>query len=202
MTPRPIAVFVRLLLLAPLAAPPACSTAWKDHYRGTPAGAYAPTESVTVREVPWSRIDGALRAIEAERAASDTHHDEWTPEQLRAEQAALLSGLQISEAPEEITVLGRSVFRSTDHLSPDDGSLEDFARSIGADYAVWSAHYLGTREVVRREPVVEHGWSSRGYRDATGAYRRDYTPWDRTVFVPVVVEADQYAWVVYYLRKR
>jgi len=67
---------------------------------------------------------------------------------------------------------------------------------------VWSAHYLGTKEVVRHESVTEHGWSSRSYRDASGRYRRDYQPWDRTVFVPVVVEADQYAWVVYYLRKR
>lgn len=202
MTPRPITVFARLLVLAPLAALPACSTAWKDHYRGAAAGAYAPSESVTVREVPWERVDAALRSIEANRAASATHPDEWTPEQLEAEQAALLSGLQISEPPDEITVLGRSVFRSTDHLSPDDGSLEDFARSIGADYAVWSAHYLGTKEVVRHESVTEHGWSSRSYRDASGRYRRDYEPWDRTVFVPVVVEADQYAWVVYYLRKR
>lgn len=195
-------LLARLLVLAPLAVLPACSTAWKDHYRGSATGSYAPTESVTIREVPWERVDAALRAIEGERAASDIHPDEWTPEQLRAEQAALLSGLQISEAPDEITVLGRSVFRSTDHLSPDDGSLEKFARSIGADYAVWSAHYLGTKEVVRHESVTEHGWSSRGYRDGSGRYRRDYEPWDRTVFVPVVVEADQYAWVVYYLRKR
>ena len=136
MTPRPITVFARLLVLAPLAALPACSTAWKDHYRGAAAGAYAPSESVTVREVPWERVDAALRSIEANRAASATHPDEWTPEQLEAEQAALLSGLQISEPPDEITVLGRSVFRSTDHLSPDDGSLERVFEAASAPHGL------------------------------------------------------------------
>lgn len=180
----------------------ACTTSWQDHYRGAPLGAYEPTEEVIVRDVPWSRIDDTLIRIEAERARSDTHWDDWSSDQRLDEQAELLTGLQISEDPRDIIVLGRSVFRSTDHLSPDDGSLENFAASIGADYAIWSAHYLGTKEVVQQEQVRAHGFGSRGYYDSHGKYRRDYQPWDRTVFVPVVVEADEYAWVVYYLRRR
>lgn len=179
-----------------------CASSWQNHYEGAPVGVYEPTEDVIVRDVPWSRIDDTLVRIEAERAASDTHWDEWTSEQRLAEQGELLKGLQISEDPRDIIVLGRSVFRSTDHLSPDDGSLEKFASSIGADYAIWSAHYLGTKEVIEREPVYESGFRSRGYYDSKGRYRRDYQPWDRTVYVPVVVEADEYAWVVYYLRRR
>lgn len=196
---------LRLLPLLTLAVLGGCSTAWQDHYRGVGAGVHPPTpaaEPVTIREVPWSRLDATLRSIGERRAASDIHPDEWTDEQRAEERTDLLRGLQISESPDDILVLGRSVFRSTDHLRPEDGSLERFARSIGAEYAVWSAHYLGTREVVRKEAVTEHGWSSRGYRDGSGRYRRDYQPWDRTVFVPVVVEADEHAWIVYYLRKR
>lgn len=196
---------LRLLPLLTLAVLGGCSTAWQDHYRGVAAGVHPPTpaaQPVTIREVPWSRLDATLRSIEERRAASDIHPDEWPAKRHAEERAELLRGLQISESPDEILVLGRSVFRSTDHLRPEDGSLERFARSIGAEYAVWSAHYLGTREVVRKEAVTEHGWSSRGYRDGSGRYRRDYQPWDRTVFVPVVVEADEHAWIVYYLRKR
>ncbi len=179
-----------------------CTSTWQDHYEGARVGVYEPTEVVIVREVPWARIDGTLRRIEAERAASDVHRDEWTREQKMGEQAELLTGLQISEDPRDIIVLGRSVFRSTNHLSPEDGSLGEFAAEIGADYAVWSAHYLGTKQVVQQEPVREWGLGSRGSYDKHGRYRRDYHPWDRTVFVPVVVEADEYAWVVYYLRRR
>ncbi|RMH26470.1 MAG: hypothetical protein D6692_09230 [Planctomycetota bacterium] len=197
-----LARFAKSLSLLALLAISACTTTWQDHYRGVPAGVYEPTPEVTLREVPWPRIDATLQSIRDKRAASDTHWDEWTSEQKLEEQAELLSGLQISEDPQDIIVLGRSVFRSTDRLRPDDGSLAKFARSLGADYAVWSAHYIGTKEVVQQEPVYESGWSSRGYRDSHGHYRRDFVPWDRTVFVPVVVEADEYVWVVYFLRKR
>ena len=185
-----------LLALAPLGA---CATAWKQHYEGEPPGSVEPSESVTLREVPWARVDQMLRDIESARAASDTHPDEWPPERLAAEKATLLEGLQISEPPDDIEILGRSVFRSTTPLRPGDGSLASFARSIGADYAVWSSNYLGTKEIVQQEPVRSTGFY--------GSYRHDgrhgyYDPWGRTSFVPVVIEADEHAWVVYYLRRR
>ncbi len=196
---------ILLLLLAAVTPLTACSTAWKDHYRGVAAGVHPPipaAEPVTIREVPWTRLDTTLRSIEARRAASDIHRDEWTDEERAEERTELLRGLQVSEGPGTVIVLGRSVFRSTDHLSPDDGSLERFARSIGADLAVWSAHHLGTRRVTRQQQVHEHGFHGRRYTDAQGRRRTAYEPWDRTVFVPVSVDADEYAWVVYYLRRR
>ena len=195
MAPPRAVLGLLILLLLPL---PACTSAWRDHYRGAPAGAYEPTEAVTIREVPWARLDDTLHDIEARRAASDVHWEEWTDKQHMEEQADLLRGLQISEHPEDIVVLGRSVFRSTDHLRPEDGSLERFARSIGADYAVWSAHYVGTRRVVRDRPVQQHGVGF-GYGSKRG---RHSGVWTRTVYVPVSVDADEYAWVVYYLRRR
>lgn len=200
MPARPIRPALLALAVAALGLP-ACSTTWQDEYQGVAEGTYPPSGSVVVREVPWARISGALADIEAQRASSDTHPDEWSEQRLLAEQAALLSGLQISEDPSDILVLGRSVFRSTNHLSPEDGSLAEFARSIGADYAVYSANYLGTKQVARQEPVYRSGLGIRYYHD-DGHLHRAYTPWDRTVFVPVVVEADEYAWVVYYLRRK
>lgn len=192
----------KLLSVLALVVLSGCSTTWQDHYQGAPAGAYEPTEAVTVREVPWGRVNDTLVRLESERARSDVHWDEWSSDQRLAEQGELLKGLQITEDPRDIIVLGRSVFRSTDELSPTDGSLAKFAESIGADYAVWSAHYMGTKQVVEQEPVTQSGFRYESYVDGSGNQRRTYVPWDRTVFVPVVVEADEYAWVVFYLRRR
>lgn len=194
----PLALLMTLLALAPLGG---CATAWKQHYQGDPPGAVEPSESVTLREVPWARVDQMLRDVESARAASDTHPDEWPAERLAAEKAALLEGLQISEPPDDIEILGRSVFRSTTPLRPGDGSLASFARSIGADYAVWSSNYLGTKEIVQQEAVRSTGIGVYGSY-SRGPRHGYYQPWGRTTFVPVVIEADEHAWVVYYLRKR
>lgn len=191
-----------IVLLVGLVALSGCSSTpvWEEHYRGVEPGTHPETASVVVREVPWSRLDEALREIEADRAASDEHPDEWPRERLLAERAQLLTALQISEPAERVEVLGRSVFRSTRPVDPEDGSLEKFARSIGADYAVWAAHYEGTRQVRRTEPVQHHGFStgvSFGSRRGTMV-----SPWYGTTFVPVTVEEDEHAWLVYYLKVR
>jgi len=178
-----------------------CSSPWKDHYVGAPIGHYDGVEDAVVREVPWKRVDEALRFIDDQRAASDVHWSEWPRDDKFAEQGVLLRALQISEDPRDIIVLGRSVFRSTDNLSPRDGSLAKFAASIGADYAVWSAHYVGKAEKIVQEPVRRSGISF-GVHAGHGHHAHSSGVWDQTVYVPVVVEADEYAWVVYYLRSR
>jgi hypothetical protein len=151
MMTRALSILAAVLLL------PACASTWQDQYQGAPKGTHAPTQTVTVREVPWVRVNSALQNLESQRAMSDTHPDEWTSEQRAAEHTTLLTALQISEPPETVTILGRSVFRSTDRLTPTDGSLSDFARSIGADYAVYAVNYLGTKKVAQQEPVHETG---------------------------------------------
>lgn len=191
---RSLAILLAGLLLT------GCSSPWKDHYVGAPIGHYERVEDAIVREVPWQRVDDALQYIDDQRAASDVHWSEWSRDDKFDEQGVLLKALQISENPRDIIVLGRSVFRSTDDLSPTDGSLEKFAASIGADYAVWSAHYVGKADKVVQEPVHRSGISI----GVHGGHGHGHTigGWDETVYVPVVVEADEYAWVVYYLRRR
>lgn len=191
-----------IVLLVGLAALSGCSSTpvWEEHYRGVEPGTHPETASVVVREVPWSRLDEALREIERARASSDEHPDEWPEDRRLAERARLLTALQISEEPQDVTVLGRSVFRSTRSVDPADGSLERFARSIGADYAVWAAHYEGTRKVRRTEPVQHHGFSTgMSFGSRRGAM---VSPWYGTTFVPVTVEEDEHAWLVYYLKVR
>lgn len=173
---------------------------WEQSYQGTPEGVHEPAAVVTVRQIPWSRLDETLQVIESERAASDVHRDEWSPDELLEEQVALLRGLQVSEPPEDIVVLGRSVFRTVDPVRPDDGGLERFARSLGADYALWSNDFVGTRRVTRQRPVQHSGFSTGVY---VGSGRRGVGggPWFGTTYVPVAVDADEYAWVVYYLKR-
>jgi hypothetical protein len=174
-----------------------CSSPWKDHYAGSVSPG-APSARVTVREVPWERVDGALREIQRVRAESPVHRDEWTEAERAEEKATLLRGLQISEDPSRVEVLGRSVFRTTDAVDPGDGELAKFAGEIGADYAVWSSSYVGKTDRIEHEPVrrTGGGW---GYdSDRRGRWGVYDGTWD----VPVVVSADEYAWIAYFLRVR
>lgn len=161
---------------------------------------YPPTERVVIREVPWERIDEALRAIDGARAASDIHPDEWTNAQRDAEKAQLVTALQLSEAPDSLEILGRSVFSSTANVDLFDGQLSSFARSIGADYAIWSTSYLGKADTVLREPVTTTGYGYSRHRRRDGHVDYDYMPYSETVYVPIVVERDQYAWAVFFVR--
>ncbi len=190
-------VCLLLMLTAPLGG---CASPWQRTFEAASPARFKPTEDVIVRGVPWSRLDAALREIARERAESDTHPDDWTEEQRAGERARLVRALQFSEDPDTVAILGRSVFRTTRHIDPLDGSLEQFARSIGADYAVWSTTALGTTQTVEQEPLTRHGYVSRRFRDRNGRLDDDTFWYNETIFVPVVVEREQYAWIVYYAR--
>ena len=193
---KPAALCVGTLVLA------GCTNIWRDNFVGAPIDHYPPTETVDLREVPWSRIDRTLAAIERERAASDVHWKDWSEQRLLEEHERLLKGLQISEDPEDIIVLGRSVFRSVQPVSPYAPELEGFASELGADYAVWSSSFVGKSERVIQEPITRSGVRPHHSRDGSGVDRHSFAPWSETIYVPIVVEANEYAWVVYYLRRR
>lgn len=182
-----------------------CSSAWQRNYepRSGEAARLAPSAPVTVREVPWSRLEAALSELSQQRAASDVHFDEWPDEQKRAADETLLRALQVSGGTDRFEVLGRSSFKSTDRLRPSDGDLESFARRVGADHALWSSIVLGKTDKVVREPVTSTGFRPIEYYDRRDRrYRTRYEFDDYTTYVPVVVEADETAWVVYFLRQR
>lgn len=177
-----------------------CASPWQRTFRASSSAEFEPTAHVIIRGVPWSRLDAALRENARVRAESDVHPDEWTAEQRAEERDRLVNALQLSEDPGDIAILGRSVFRTTRDVDPLDGSLERFARSIGADYVIWSTTTLGKAQSVEQEPVTRHGYASRRFRSRDGRHD-DATYWyDETVFVPVVVEREQYAWMIYYIR--
>jgi hypothetical protein len=177
-----------------------CATPWKQSFEPATDEVFAPTERVVIRQVSWERLNEALGSIESARAGSDIHPSEWSAERRAAEHAGLVQALQLSEEPERVVILGRSVFRSTSNVGVLDGSLSAFAESIGADYAVWSTTFIGRTQTVEQEPVSRYGYTYRRFRDREGRVDYDYIPYHETMYVPILVERDEHAWVVYYAR--
>lgn len=181
-----------------------CASEWERAYvpsmpSDTPHASLGADAQVRIRDVPWQRIDGALRELEAERAASDAPPDEWPPEKQEAAKQKLLTALQVTAPASEVEILGRSVFRTTSDTNPHDGELAAFARKIGADTVVWASNYLGKTQVVRDEPVSE--WRSGTWSSGRhGSRRSDTFTENSTIWVPVVVEADEHAFIAYFLR--
>lgn len=178
-----------------------CVNRWESSFEAAGGVGLAPLSGQSVpqiRRVPWERLDETLYGLEREVIESDVHPSEWPGWKLRERDERLLQALQVSEPPERALILGRSVFRSTDPVSPSDGQLESFAAEIGADYAVWSSRYEGQRDVVVEEPVTTSGYSFGHGFGHRGRFGSSY--FTGTAYVPVVVRADEYAWLVYYVR--
>lgn len=192
------------LLIALALSLSACVSPWEESFEAAP-GAYLeplpPEAPVDVRRVPWERLDVALVELEREVIESDTHPSEWPDERLAARDGRLLLALQVSQP--DARILGRSVFRSVDPIRPDDGQLGTFARQLGADLAIWSSRYQGKTTIVKQEPVTTYGsrYGGRG-RYGYDSDRGSYISFQETSYVPVVIEADEYAWVAYYVRTR
>ncbi|MAY73911.1 MAG: hypothetical protein CMJ31_04155 [Phycisphaerae bacterium] len=195
LAPKP-AITTALLIAALLL--PGCASAWETHFAPSAGASLAPDPDgyVEIRRVPWERLDEALHKLEEDVANSDTHPSEWPQDRLASRDAKVLRALQISEPVDRARILGRSVFRSTRPISPDDGSLEQFAQKIGADYAVWTSRYEGKTLVTDRETVTTQGYVWDGYRDRR--YGGNYS-FNETTYIPVVVEADEYAWIAYFV---
>lgn len=154
---------------------------------------------IRTREVPWERVQETLADLHAEWVASDLPREEWPESRKLDRRARLLRGLQVTADPRSVDVLGRSEFRSTDRLRPYDGELEEFARKIGANTVVWSSTYLGKTDVVRSEPVTEYRTGSFDRRGEDGRSRTFSE--SSTIYVPVVLKADERAWIAYFLRE-
>ncbi|MFN7021359.1 MAG: hypothetical protein ACK4WH_08550 [Phycisphaerales bacterium] len=174
---------------------------WKSAFRpsGETFTSAAYQGSVKVREVPWERVQGTLGQLYAELVASDVPEADMPESQRAARKAMLLRGLQVTADPKTVEILGRSEFRSTDRVRPDDGKLAEFARSIGANSVVWASMYMGQTDVIRSEPVTEY--RSGSYTPRGDGPSRTYSE-TSTIYVPVYVKADERAWMAYFLRER
>lgn len=190
-------------VVALLAATACGPSKWEGTYTPSQPAAAVPalaaTEEVRLREVSWERLAAALDELDAERAASDAPFEEWPAAEQDAAKSRLLRALQVTADPAQVQLLGRSVFRTTYSTNPNDGKLASFARTIGANTVVWSSNYLGKTQVVRDEPVTE--WRTGSTYSRHGRRRSDTFTENSTIWVPVVVEADEHAFIAYYLRE-
>ncbi|MBK7403588.1 MAG: hypothetical protein IPJ41_02860 [Phycisphaerales bacterium] len=179
------------------------SSVWQKSFAYEPGRVAAtPTASVVVREAPWDRVGPALAAERERIAQSDTHRDDWPAEQARANDAALLKSLQLPADAGEMTLLGRSSFKTTHQPDPAGADLSKFAESVGADYAIWSRRLLGKADTVEREPVQQDRWRWEPIWDADRNRFVYVRRWDTdTAWVPVVVKKDEVRWVVFYVKR-
>lgn len=195
-----------LTLAASAAALTACTrtSIWEARYEPSAPGAdLRPIEQAknaprpAIRRVPWERLDATMTEFERELAASDTPREEWSPEQRTSVDAKLLRGLQVTQDPSAVTILGVTQFRTTDFDRPSDADLSTLAARAGGDTVVWSSRYLGQAERVVQEPVTTYStwtaWYGRKGRMRTGT---DTT----TTWVPVRVQADLHEFVAFVLR--
>jgi len=196
---------VLVLIGSAAAALAGCASPWKASFRPDPdAGGvrFERTERVAVLEVPWERVDAAIRELTEDAKASDVHPNEWPQEKKDAAKARLLSALQVQGGPTDWIVLGHSSFKTISSADPGDPSLTEFARSIGADEARWSSLYLGKVLTTRDEPVRSFTtgtlwvYDGRRGRSVPRTFTQSTTAW-----VPVTVQADERAYMVFYLRR-
>jgi len=187
--------------VALLSATAGCATPWQRHFVGAPADAKLvriDPEAIEVREVPWERVETTLTALNADIAASDIHPDEWPAERQETARAQLLRGLQVSEDPARVLILGSARFRTTDTLSASEGDLARHAARIGATRVVFSRTDTGVADRIVSAPVTTFGRTSVPY-DRHGSSR--WMSWDDgTAWVPVVVRARETAWMLFWLR--
>lgn len=198
--PNPFAWTALPILSLLLSILPGCaSNPWQDNYEGASAASLAPNTPIQLREVSWDRLQSGLKDLEAEQAKSDVHPADWPPEKKAEFNAHLLKILQVSGDPAHVEILGRSAFRTTTQLIPDrDPDVSEFARRIGATKVAWSRRYVGKAEQIVQEPVTTFGTSSYdhgGRRHGPSYYTESYTTW-----VPIAVQADESAYVAYFLR--
>ncbi|HYF14995.1 MAG TPA: hypothetical protein VD971_07990 [Phycisphaerales bacterium] len=182
----------------------ACSSpgVWERSVRTGPerAAPLASTTDVTVREVPWDRVQTALLDLEREIAASDIHPDEWPDPKRDAAKARLLRGLQISQDPRAVAILGTAQFRTTESLTATDDELRRIARRLGANMVVHSERVLGKADRIVDRPASANTHGTGWWREGDGSRSPDSYHESRTTWIPIRISVDETGAVAYFLR--
>lgn len=176
---------------------------WDQHLVKGPEAPTSPLaegDPIVVRDVVWERVQTTLDEIRGIAAASDVHPSEWDAAQQREVKGKLLRGLQVSQAPESVLVLGSSQFRTTEPLTNREQSLSRIARDLGANMVVYSTRVLGKSDRVVREPVSTTTTGTAWLRDSDDRRRPETYSETSTSWVPIRVAADEVGAVAYFLR--
>lgn len=195
-----------LLALIPLALVlPGCSNVWRSNYFQNPAFRdvrFEPTQEVVIRRVERERLEAYHLEAAARAAARDLAPDEWPLEWQLEEKSAFLRALRVTGSPREVFFLGSSEFTHAGTVDIFGGELRDFARSIGADYAVVAEQFVGVRDTIVHVPVYTtvYGTTFRSHgRRGRGGWTSDYG----TVVThePRVMAVDTFHYIAYFLRR-
>lgn len=179
------------------------SSPWERSYVGRTVEP-APIGEPTIRSIPWGRMVETLNAIEQRVSESDVHPDEWPAEKKGEQKALLLKGLQVSEAPGSVQVLGRSDFRTTDVIRPEQAgdarALRAFASKVGADMVVWSRRDLGKTDAIIDRPVTTYRSGTDWFRESDGSRRHEPYSETATTWIPVRIARDEFGFTAFFLR--
>jgi hypothetical protein len=194
------------ILLSGCAAP----SSWETEFKPAPGVVVPPRDAaktneaptpVRVREIPWERMAATMQDLNNDIATSDVHPEEWSQERKDAAKGKLLRGLQLSEDPASVQVLGRSDFRTTaSSTRPDDGQMEAFARRLGATTVVWASQYIGKADRIVQEPVHEYRTGTYDRWDRRDSHRGGSISETSTTWVPVRIQVDENAFIAFFVR--
>lgn len=196
----------RAVILLALAAPVLCAcerSLWEERLTlvdAAPAARVAP-EDVRVRDVPWERVEPVLAELRGEVARSDAPVEEWPVERRAEAEQKLLRALQVTAQSGATRIVASSEFRTTAFSRPDARELRALAGRIGATLVVWSSLPLGKADRVDYVPVTT--WTSGNIwarRDRHGNVRSEPYNESSTTWAPVVIEADESAFLAFFLR--
>lgn len=193
-----------LPIILALATLPACrKSLWEQSLTrvdAAPAARTLPTD-IRVRDVPWERVEPVLAQLRADVAQSDAPVDEWPAEQRADAERTLLRALQVTPQSGVTQILASSEFRTTDFSRPDQDELRTLAASLGATLVVWSSRPLGKADRLDYVPVTT--WTSGtiwARRDKHGRTRSEPYNESSTTWAPVVTQADESAFLAFFLR--
>lgn len=197
---------VAAMLLIPLFSLGCAANPWEKNFEPNPAHLvkqWDPTDSVQVREVDFERLQKYAGDEKKLRVESTTSPADYTPQQRLEAKNRLLETLQLKERGDDIEVLGWSEFSDSERLDIRSAPLSNFAKSIGADYAVVASQYLGKVSTTIERPMTTY---STGYVTAVPARggRRGYTRTESiqsTTWVPMNVVEDRFLYTAAFLRK-
>jgi len=183
----------------------ACTTSpWQATYTALSTEPLSPTTDVRIRAVSWERLEPVLRDLDAEAAKSDAPPEEWPADLRSKRQATLLDALQVTRDAGGVDIIGRSAFKTTDTVEPEDGQLAALARQKGANLVVYSRSYLGKTEKIVQEPVTTYSSGSESWWGSDARRRRRHVDFSETStsWVPMKIQADEHFFVAYFLRTK
>lgn len=155
------------------------------------------TATAQVREVPYERVSAFMREFKSMNVSSDVALEDMPEDRKMEMRNRLFETLQLRERGREAGLVGGSEFTYIGEINPRDGSLEQFARSMGADYAVFAVEYLGEHTYTVQTPVLNFStmaiYGRRGYLGSTVTSDLNY--------VPSEVTKNRYHYVCFFLRR-